>query len=186
MLDCSEFLEGYSAYRDGELDDHEHARFDAHRAQCCSCERYDRLISRGVEQYRRCPTPELSEDFQLRLQHRILHLEDEMRARPRNGSGAQAAVTFALAATIAAIAWIPVTRVQPSAVELPAIAARAPLPAAPAPATTRFETAPTTAGGGATAADLWTGWGAFGADNPLGSRAAFGGSEFRVRQVLQH
>jgi len=186
MLDCSKFLEDYSSYRDGLLDASEEERFEAHREACDSCRRYDRLISTGVERYRACSAPPLSEDFQLRLQHRIFHLEDELRERPRNSSGAQAALTLALAATIAAIAWVPATRVQPAELRLPAVAARAPLPPAPSFDAPRFVPGPTPAADAASTADVWSGWGAFAGESDTSRRTTFGGPEFRVRQVLQH
>lgn len=137
MVDCSQFREGYSDYRDGELAEGVRARFEAHRAECAACARYDRLIADGVEHYRRCPAPTLSEDFLPRLQHRLYHLEEEMRAPARNGSGTQALVTLALAASLAAIAWMPALRSVPPTLELPPVAARAPLPP-PAPAPVSF------------------------------------------------
>jgi hypothetical protein len=185
MLDCSKFLEEYSSYRDGMLAPWEEERFEAHRDACDSCRRYDRLISTGVERYRDCPVAPLSEDFQLRLQHRILHLEDELRGRPRNTSGAQAALTLALAATIAAIAWIPVARMQPGELQLPPIAARAPLPPAPASESPRFVPGLPADADPAAAPGVWSGWGAFAGESDPGRRAAFG-ADFRVRQVLQH
>jgi hypothetical protein len=139
MVDCSRFLEGYSAYRDGELDDVVRAQFEAHRSECSSCARYDRVIRKGVELYLRCPEVTPSEDFLPRLQHRLYHIDEEMRAPARNSSGAQAAVTLALAASIAAIAWFPTTQSKERMIELPAVAARAPLPP---PAPMRIETRP--------------------------------------------
>jgi hypothetical protein len=133
MVDCSQFLDGYSEYRDGELPDEVRRQFDAHRAECPSCSRYDRVIDEGVKLYLKCPEVTPSDDFLPRLQHRLYHLEEEMKGPGRRGSGTQAAVTLALAATIAAIAWIPATRSSPQMVELPAVAARAPLPPPPEP-----------------------------------------------------
>lgn len=128
MVDCSRFLEGYSAFRDGELEDDVRAEFEAHRAECERCARYDRVISEGVRLYLRCPRIEPSDDFLPRLQHRIYHLEDEKRIRRGTASGASAALTFAIAASIAAVAWLPAARPKPPVLELPPIAARAPLP----------------------------------------------------------
>jgi hypothetical protein len=180
MVDCSQFLEGYSAYRDGELDDFVRGQFEAHRAECSSCARYDRVIRKGVELYRNCEEITPSDDFLPRLQHRLYHVDEEMRGPGRNGSGAQAALTLALAASIAAIAWIPTAQTKARMIELPAIAARAPLPPPPP---TIFEArplySPTPVGG-----ESWS------AHERLGlpsSDMLFNpaGSSFQVRSVLQ-
>jgi len=129
MVECSQFLEGYSSYRDGELDDETRLRFEAHLSGCASCARYDRVITKGVHLYTQLPEITPSDDFLPRLQHRLFHVEEEMRGPGRTGSGAQAALTLAIAATIAAVAWVPATRTSPSMLELPPVAARAPAPA---------------------------------------------------------
>jgi hypothetical protein len=128
MVDCSDFLEGYSAYRDGELGEEETGGFEAHIRECASCARYDRVIREGVRLYREVPELSPSEDFIPRLQHRLYHLDEEMRGPGRNGSGASAAVTLAIALLIASAAWIPALKSKPALLELPPVSARAPLP----------------------------------------------------------
>jgi hypothetical protein len=129
MVDCSRFLQDYSAFRDEVLEDEVRVQFEAHLLVCPSCERYDRVISEGVRLYRKCPELEVSDDFLPRLQHRLYHVEEELKGPGRVGSGVRAALPLALAASIAAIAWIPAMRSAPTLHELPPIAARAPLPA---------------------------------------------------------
>jgi hypothetical protein len=128
MLDCSRFLEGYSAYRDGELQESERAAFAAHCASCASCAKYDRVIREGVRLYRSCPEIAPSDDFLPKLQHRLYHIEEEMRGPGRTGSGARAAVTLAVAASIAGLAWVPALRTSPDLYQLPGVVAQAPVP----------------------------------------------------------
>jgi hypothetical protein len=134
MVDCSRFLEEYSAFRDGELENDVRVDFEMHLELCPACARYDRVIRDGVELYRRCPGLTPSDDFLPRLQHRIFNVDEEMRGPGRTGSGTRTAVTLAIAASLAGLAWIPVLRDAPRTLELPAVAARAPLPPAPVPA----------------------------------------------------
>ncbi len=109
-------------------------QFEAHLVTCSSCARYDRVVSEGVRLYREFPQIQPSDDFLPRLQHRIFHVEEEMKGPGRIGSGASATMTMAIAAMIALAAWIPATRTQPPVHELPPVAARAPLPSAEVPA----------------------------------------------------
>ena len=50
---CRVFLDRYSDYRDDRLDDEGRSFFLAHMAECGSCERYDRVIRKGVAALRR-------------------------------------------------------------------------------------------------------------------------------------
>lgn len=140
MLDCSQFLEGYSDFRDGLLGDSVREAFQAHMAACQSCSRYDRVVCRGAELFRNLPQLECSDDFLPRLQHRIFHLDDELRGLGRHASGTSATLTFTIAALFALAAWLPALRTAPSPVQLPPVAARAPQP--PVEASTLFRPGP--------------------------------------------
>jgi hypothetical protein len=131
MVDCTRFLEDYSAFRDGELENDVRVDFEMHLDLCPSCARYDRVISEGVRLYRGAPELSPTDDFMPRLQHRLYHLDEEMRGPGRTGSGARAAVTLAIAASLAGLAWIPALRPAAQPVLLPAVAARPPLPLPP-------------------------------------------------------
>lgn len=112
MVDCAEFLDRYSEFRDRGLDAEAHARFDEHRRSCLSCARYDRVMMRGVGMLHELPEVKPSPDFMPRLQHRLFHLDDE-RALRRAGRGAGTPLaTLAIAGAIAAAAWTPWLRVQ--------------------------------------------------------------------------
>jgi hypothetical protein len=131
MLDCADFLDGYTDYRDGRLDDGTLASFRQHLTECASCARYDRVVQRGTRLF--CELPELtpSDDFQARLQHRIYHLEDERRRFGASASGVPTGYVLSIAALLMIAAWAPLARPRParSAVtRLPAVAAHAPHP----------------------------------------------------------
>lgn len=108
-MSCQEFLNRYSEYVDGLLPPREAARLHAHLIECCRCARYDQVMQRGLELARALPPVEPSSDFQLRLQHRLLHARDDLAADgTRGGSGA--AVSLALAVLLALAAWGPLLR----------------------------------------------------------------------------
>ena len=107
-MSCDEFLARHSEYMDGLLPPMVLARLGAHASVCGSCARYDRIIRKGIELARDLPDVQPSEDFELRLQHRIFHMEDARAFQPRTG----AATALAVAAAIALLAWSPVMFVQ--------------------------------------------------------------------------
>jgi hypothetical protein len=183
MVDCSQFLEEYSAFRDGALEDDARTEFEAHLAACPSCARYDRVITEGVRLYRKCPEITASDDFLPRLQHRLYHVEEEMRGPGRSGSGAPAALMLAIAATMATIAWIPAFRQQSALIELPAVAARAPLPPPEPPRAFRSspQLSPEALNPGAwgMVTEPWR-------SNDLLFQASPAGPEFGVHSVSQH
>jgi anti-sigma factor RsiW len=128
MVDCERFLAEYSAYRDGELSWEDREAFDEHLFECASCERYDRVVSRGADVLRDLPEIEVSEDFAARLQHRLYHVDEEEAWAGRRASARQALATLAVAACVAAAAWIPLARQGSGApvLHLPAVAVQAP------------------------------------------------------------
>ncbi|HET8654725.1 MAG TPA: zf-HC2 domain-containing protein [Longimicrobiaceae bacterium] len=125
MLNCSDFLEGYSDFRDGLLPAARYREFERHAETCDACARYHRVIGGGVEAFRSLPDVEPSEDFEWRLRHRLLLLEEEQQ-RQASGSGASAAVTIGIALAIGASAWLPALRARQAVVRLPPVVALAP------------------------------------------------------------
>lgn len=101
---CDEFLAGHSEYLDGLLSPVAAARLSAHAAACDSCARYDRIVRKGIDLVRELPDPEPSDDFEMRLQHRIFHMQDSSALRPRT---AGAATALGFAAMIGLVAWSP-------------------------------------------------------------------------------
>lgn len=126
MVDCARFLDEYSEFRDGLLGPDEHRRFEAHLAACSSCARYDRVVDGGTAIFRDLPEIEPSDDFAARLQHRLFHVEEEMRAPGRTASGVPTSAVLSIAAALALAAWIPALRPAPRAYVLPPAAATAP------------------------------------------------------------
>lgn len=124
MVDCPEFLESYSDYRDGLLPADRGGEFESHLRSCGSCARYDRVVGGGVQVFRSLPVLAPSADFEARLLHR-LHVVDG--AMSRHGSGASLAVTLTICLALGFGAWLPALR--PAAdepVRLPAMVAHAP------------------------------------------------------------
>src|SRR5688500_10831206 len=98
MIDCPDFLDRYSDFRDQLLDPGESAAFEQHLSVCASCARYDRVVAGGIETLLRLPEVTPSPDFADRLGDR-LDLVDEVMAGSA-GSGAPVALVIAVAATI--------------------------------------------------------------------------------------
>jgi hypothetical protein len=132
-VNCSDFLQDYSSYRDGLGDDRRMGEFQAHLRACDSCARYDRVIGGGVELVRDLEPVEASSDFMDRLQHRIYHVDEEMRVARRASSGASMMVTIAIAALIGATAWAPTIRSEVPVIDLPPVVASAPVRVEPLP-----------------------------------------------------
>lgn len=126
MVDCSEFLEGYSDFRDGLLDAARTESWRAHLAACGSCRRYDRVVRSGTEVVRGLPTLEPSHDFLARLQHRIFHIEEERHSFGRDSSSVSVPLIALIAGVIGASAWFPLMRREPAVVTLPPVVAHAP------------------------------------------------------------
>ncbi len=145
MVDCSQFLDGYSDFRDDLLEVGQQDDFAAHLTACPSCARYDRVVRRGSSLVRELLPVQPSSDFGPRLQHRIFHLEDEHRGAGRSTSGVSALATLGIAGVLGFAAWAPVAQQPRSAavVEIPAIAARPPQPVSETAAAPR-STAPLT------------------------------------------
>jgi hypothetical protein len=123
MVDCAEFLESYSEFRDGLLPLSREGGFEAHRKACTSCARYDRVVGGGVQVFRSLPQLSPSPDFEARLRDRLWYLD---RSSERHGSGASLAVTMLICMSIGLSAWLPTLRQSADPVRLPAVVAHAP------------------------------------------------------------
>jgi len=105
-MTCQQFLPRHSDFLDGVMDFEEAAACQAHLDGCISCARFHTAVTRSLALVGELPAVQPSPDFQERLQHRLLHLQDEMSRHDRfAGSGALA--SLAISAFIALIAWGP-------------------------------------------------------------------------------
>jgi hypothetical protein len=120
MIDCSEFLELYSDFRDDLLPAQGREDMVLHLALCESCARYHRVLHEGVETLLRVPEIAPSEDFLERLDREIVRVSREPRP------GAPVGLVIALAVAIGAAAWLPTLRVAPQPTLLPPAVALAP------------------------------------------------------------
>jgi hypothetical protein len=91
---------------DGLLDEREAVRFLVHLEGCTSCARFHEVVTRSLALVNELPTVQPSADFQDRLQHRLLHLQDEL-ARHDRFAGSGSLASLAIAAVIAFVAWGP-------------------------------------------------------------------------------
>jgi hypothetical protein len=121
-VDCSEYLIRFSEYFDGRASPPAEKEMTAHESECPSCEEYRSAVDAGRRLVRSLPPLEVPQDFRARLNHRIYHIEDGVSiARQTLGSGATTVAVVAMAALLAAVAWTPVFRRLPTAVELPPV-----------------------------------------------------------------
>lgn len=123
MVDCPEFLESYSDYRDGLLTTARMGRFEDHLRACESCARYDRVVGGGVNVFRSLPPLCPSPGFQARLLERVYYGDG---AQGRHASGASLTVTLMICAAIGVSAWLPTLRADAGPPRLPAVVAHAP------------------------------------------------------------
>src|SRR5687767_3065969 len=132
MMDCVDFLDGYSGFRDGVLPPAERERFQAHLDGCGDCARYHRVVGQGTRVLRDLPALEVSDDFQDRLKHRLWHEDARRLQSGRRRAAAAAVASLAAAAGLAAAVLLPalgggstVTMLPPVAVQAPAATASA-------------------------------------------------------------
>ncbi len=143
-MDCNEFLDRYSEYRDGENpsagEGDAHA-FEAHLAGCTPCRRYHEVIERGTSLLRDADPPVLRDDFRDRLQHRLYDADLRERSPREQGVAAPVALGLMAAATVAVVAaWgpileavtpVPTANLAPIAAQAPASARILPVVAVP-------------------------------------------------------
>ena len=130
-MNCSDFLARFNDYLDGRAPPEGVALMEDHLRGCDSCRRYRKVLERGATVLRALPEPELREDFEPRLRHRLYHVDDE-RAVGALQSGAPALTVFGIAILLTALAWAPALRVGASDVLLePIVVDRAPRRASP-------------------------------------------------------
>jgi len=140
-MTCSEFLESYSDFRDGLIDDPGVARrLGDHLAVCPRCMQYDARVARGATLLRSFsdiePSPRFRRELARRLTRSHLTLEEPVRPAP-----AGIMVGLMVATAIALVVW---TSGERGAVAVPAVetaAARA-APSPPPPAVVALPSPP--------------------------------------------
>ncbi len=107
LLTCRELLDGHAEYLDGLLPVREARRFDTHIQHCPSCQRYDRVMRRGLLLARNLPEIQPSDHFHERLQARLMNLDAAPSRQPIVASSATALVIAAVLAVIALTPLLP-------------------------------------------------------------------------------
>ena len=137
-MDCSDFVSQYTDYRDGLTSAVVVRRMQEHLSGCESCRRYEAVVEHGASLLRSLPRPELREDFQPRLQHRLYNVQEERFASNLPTSRAPAFAVVGIAALLTVVAWAPLLRGGATVVELEPIvvdqvpALRRPMSSSPA------------------------------------------------------
>lgn len=109
-MTCSEFIEGFSDYVDGEGDPRTLEAARAHVRECDRCRRYEDVYARGIALLRSFPSVSVSRDFEPALEVRLRR--DTARALQRLDhrpptSGSAMAVVFGMAVVLVGAAWAP-------------------------------------------------------------------------------
>ncbi len=127
LMNCSEVVARFSEYLDGTAAQAEAEAIDRHLDGCPRCVRYRNVIEHGARVLRQLPEPELREDFEPRLRHRLYHVDDERTLRAHAASGSPAMAVLGIALLLTAVAWSPRLFVGDPVVHLePIVVDRAP------------------------------------------------------------
>jgi anti-sigma factor RsiW len=126
-MNCSEFVSRFTDYVDGAAPAGDVLAMEEHLRGCESCRRYKNVVEHGAQLLRSLPAPELREDFEPRLQHRLYHVLEERSPSEAAASRAPALTVFGIAVLLTAVAWSPLLRGSAPIVELePIVVDRAP------------------------------------------------------------
>ncbi len=113
-MECREVLARYSDFIDGELRKTKRGEISRHLENCDRCSAYQRILSDGLLAYRGIAGEKLSDDFYLRLQHRLLHLKESTRRKSRTTGLVQGMVpTLSASALFFFAAFFISSRYQP-------------------------------------------------------------------------
>lgn len=109
-MSCPDFMEGFSAFVDGEATAAEQARVEAHMARCPECRRYHEVYERGISLLRSFPDVAVDDDFRPDLEVRLRR--DTATAlrqldRPTPSSGSTMAIVLGMAVVLIGAAWVP-------------------------------------------------------------------------------
>lgn len=105
---CRAFLDRYSDYRDGRLDDEGRSFFIGHMAGCRPCRRYDHVIRKGIDTLRKAsPAPSRRRLSVAEVRRLATTFERESLALGTAGSGVTLTAAVLVALLMAAVAWSP-------------------------------------------------------------------------------
>ncbi|MGD8497055.1 MAG: zf-HC2 domain-containing protein [Gemmatimonadales bacterium] len=125
-MQCNSFVQEYTEFRDGLLGPEREAEFEAHLEACPACRRYDHVIHAGIDLLADLPTPEASDDFMPRLQHRLYNLDQGVLDASSHRFLGSAALVAVASVGLLALFWLPFAANVPIEIELPAVAAERP------------------------------------------------------------
>lgn len=126
-MNCSEVVAHFTDYLDGVVSDVEAAAIGRHLQECRACHRYKNVLEHGAHVLRSLPEPEVPEDFEPRLRHRLFHVDDERTLRTHGASGTPALTVLGIAVLLTAVAWSPTLFSGAPVIELaPIVVDRAP------------------------------------------------------------
>ncbi len=124
-MDCERFLERYSDFVDGLLDEARISECESHLEECPACARYSHVVDTGLRIFRDLPEAEPARDFAGRLRHRLYHVEDSIPWATRHPGGS--AALFAVAAVgLLSLFWLPFATQMPVEVEFAPVAVAVP------------------------------------------------------------
>ena len=106
-MDCTTFVARFTDYLDGVLPPADERAMAEHLARCGSCLRYKSVVEHGRSVLLSLPVPELREDFESRLEHRLLHAADPQALPDEVASRAPALAVLGVAVLLTAVAWSP-------------------------------------------------------------------------------
>ena len=128
-MNCSEVVTRFTEYLDGNSSREEEVAIEQHLEGCPSCVRYRNVLVHGSDLLRALPQPELREDFEPRLKHRLYHVDDEQALVAHGASGAPALSVLGIALLLTTLAWSPTLFSGAPTMELePIVVDRAPRP----------------------------------------------------------
>ncbi len=120
-MNCSDVVTRFTDYLDGVSPPAEQIAIEEHLEHCPRCVRYRNVLIHGAELLRALPEPELQDDFEPRLEHRLYHVDEERVLTPHASSRTPAMTVLSIALLLTAVAWSPTLFMRAPTVELPVI-----------------------------------------------------------------
>lgn len=120
-MNCSEVVASFTDYLDGVSAPADQVAIDEHLECCDTCVRYRNVLVHGADLLRSLPEPELRDDFEPRLRHRLYHVDDERALVAHGASGAPAMTVLGIALLLTTVAWSPTLFLRVPTLELPPI-----------------------------------------------------------------